>query len=484
MWKHRILFSLLFVFYSCQNRPQQTRAVDDTPLIYPDYRSVTVPVNVAPLNFGMDSIEAIFVDFKKGEQILLTCSGKRQIDIPQSEWGKMLGQTAGGKISVAVQAKKNGEWISFRPFEIEVAADSIDAYLAYRLIEPNYGMWNQLGIYQRDLSTFHESTILHNSLVGDGCINCHTFDQYSPQRFMLHVRNKDGGTVLVDGQTVTKVDLRNDKTGRAATYPMWHPGGNYIVFSSNDTRQAFHAFQKKRVEVYDTSSDLMLYDIQNNRVSTDPRFVGDDYFETFPTWSPDGKWLYFCRSQAVDSLPDKYDDLKYRLMRVGFDPETGRFAAGIDSLVMTGEENMSISFPRISPDGRYLLYTLANDATFPIWHEEADLKMVDLDTFLPVDISPVNSPAAESYHSWSSNGRWIVFGSRRDRGLYTCPYIAYFGADGKMGRPFLLPQQDFEHYRKMTKSYNIPEFIRGEVTLSPYELADGINGPRITPKPF
>lgn len=77
----------------------------------------------------------------------------------------------------------------------------------------------------------------------------------------------------------------------------------------------------------------------------------------------------------------------------------------------------------------------------------------------------VNSPEAESYHSWSSNSRWILFNSRRVDGLYTHVYMAHVAADGTLSKPFLLPQRDPDFYRTFMKSYNIPEFVRGRVTV-------------------
>ena len=78
-------------------------------------------------------------------------------------------------------------------------------------------------------------------------------------------------------------------------------------------------------------------------------------------------------------------------------------------------------------------------------------------------LSAANSGQVESYHTWSSNGRWIVFSSRRDDGSYTRPYICYFDAEGRDYKPFLLPQEDPEHNLLRMKSYNIPEFSRKPV---------------------
>ena len=97
--------------------------------------------------------------------------------------------------------------------------------------------------------------------------------------------------------------------------------------------------------------------------------------------------------------------------------------------------------------------------------------MADLQTGTSRPLVEVNSDDVESYHSWSSNSRWFVFSSRRIDGLYTRPYIAYVDEDGKVGKPFLLPQKDAGFYQSFMKSFNIPEFITGKVKVRGRVLA-------------
>lgn len=470
---------------SCQEGPgDDARQVNEYPFISPDYRFVTIPVNIAPLNFTLPGSSALRVDFLLGDELLFSANrGKKQTDFSLRTWRKMLAKAKDRTITVQIWAKNDEGWSRYKPFTIDVTGDSIDATVVYRLIEPGYGMWNRLTINQRNLSTFEERVVFDNSLVGNGCMNCHVFLNYSPARFMMHVRKKNGGgTIIADGESIVKVDVRNPFTGQSVTYPHWHPGGRYIAYSSNDTQQFFYAHSDQRIEVYDRSSDLVIYDIQENRLLADSLFNDATYWETFPAWSADGKWLYFCRAQAIDSLDKRITTLKYRLCRTAFDENTGRLSHRVDTLTIAGEEEKSVSFPRISPDGRYLLYTLSDFATFPIWHKEADLRMIDLNTGESVDLSTVNSDCAEGYHSWSSTGRWIVFSSRRDDGLYTRFYFAYFDRNGKVHKPFILPQQNPEFYHLFLKSYNIPEFVNGEIQLTPYEWKEGVNGSLVVPK--
>jgi len=142
--------------------------------------------------------------------------------------------------------------------------------------------------------------------------------------------------------------------------------------------------------------------------------------------------------------------------------------------VQASRNGHSVSFPRISPDGKYLLYCQSDFGNFSIWHRESDLFLKDLesDEIIKPD---VNSSQSESYHTWSSSGRWIVISSRRINGLFTRPYFSYFDTSGKAHKPFLLPQKNPEFYSTFMKSYNIPELVTSKVKLNPHSLSNIVN---------
>jgi Tol biopolymer transport system component len=227
-------------------------------------------------------------------------------------------------------------------------------------------------------------------------------------------------------------------------------------------------------------------DIDHNQVSNIEN--APDELEVFPCWAPDGKTLYYCSAhfEYNDSLPKDAEtimrakEIKYSIYKKSFDPETLIFgprelvydAAGMD---------MSATLPRVSPDGKYLLFTLGHYGCFHIWHHEADLWLLNLETSESRIFDEVNSPDTESYHSWSSNGRWIIFSSRRDDGGYTRLFIAHVDANGKATKPFEVPQADPNYNREFMKSYNIPEFMKGAVTLTPAQVADVLKGDGRTP---
>ena len=468
-----VLAFLAFATLSCESFPEGVgRQSQEKPMIFPDYEGVTVPCNIAPLNFsvmGADYVKAeISVD---GVQKLVVKGRRGLVDIPVEEWQKLLAECKGKSLSIAVQAwgESEPQGVGYEPFEIAVSADEIDPWIAYRLIEPSYEGWQQMGLYQRNLSTFEEKVLVDNSVNNDGCVNCHSFKDYSPDEMMFHARGEGGGTVFYKDGELSKVSFPTIGPKKQGVYPMWNPKGRFVAYSSNDTKQAFFAKGEQKIEVYDKSSDLMIYDVERGEMLVDQRFMDSTRMETFPAWSPGGEYLYFCSADPVQ-LPHGRKQLHYDILRVKFDAEKRTLAEQVDTVYYSRTDERSASFPRISPDGRYLLYTSSDCATFPIWHNKADLAMIDLQSGEQVDISQINSSQAESCHAWSSNGRWVVVGSRRLDARFTRLYFAHISADGKCGKPFLLPQQNPQHNTWRLKSYNVPEFIKGEVTLPKNQL--------------
>src|SRR5690606_4052762 len=151
-----------------------------------------------------------------------------------------------------------------------------------------------------------------------------------------------------------------------------------------------------------------------------------------------------------------------------FHPETRKFGEA-EAVFNASASEKSVSFPRVSPDGNSLGFTLHDYGCFPIWHKEADLYSINLQN-LEVEKLPVNSDFTESYHSWSSNGRWLLFSSKRGDGLSARPYMAYVSPTGEVGKPFILPQKDPRFYEQFVKTFNIPEFSTSEVSFTPGEL--------------
>ena len=460
--------------------PTEYTQSDKLPKIYPDYVDVTVPINIAPLTFQMDEpCEDMTARFQAGDEEIV-CSG--QMTPEMDEWRQMVEKAKGGEINVDVFTKTDGKWTRFKPFHIYVSPDSIDPYISYRLIAPSFVSYESLTINQRCLENYDESVIYDNRLCGfekDGqCINCHHYQNYNPDRMQFHARQFNGGTVLAMDGFTRKINMSNDSILSAGVYPAWHPTLNYIVYSTDKTFQNFHTVNRNRVEVYDEESDIIAYDIDKNEVVNLENDTTE--FEVFPCWAPDGKTLYYCSAHFERKYPDasklaevvaRYSELKYNIYKKSFDPQTKTF--GPRELVYDAAANdQSATLPRVSPDGRFLLFTAGKYGCFHIWHHDADIWMIDLQTGDVRAMSEVNSRETESYHSWSSNGLWLIISSRRYDGNFTRPFIAHVDKDGKGTKPFELPSAYPDYHRQFMRSYNIPEFMRGPVTITPQQFAD------------
>ena len=476
------VFAVMFLS-SCANHPyvpSDASASSVLPPIFPDYCDVTVPCNIAPLNFMLpaDEYEACVARITMPDGQQQTYGKGVKVQIPESEWHAMLDASKGKSVKVEVWGQKEGEWLSFRPFEIHVAKEPIDEYMSYRLIEPSYIVYDYMEISQRNLTTFEETQIFNNKVTCDDskgqCINCHSYQNYKTDNMLFHVRVTRGGTVIVNDGKISKVDLKRNYTISAGVYPAWHPKAKLIAFSTNKTHQTFHTANPNKVEVFDTASDLVLYYVETDSVS----IVSNDstLLEVFPTWSPDGKYLYYCKSVPLpEELRDKdiranYEKVQYNLYRRSFDVASHGF--GEEELVYdAASQDKSATLPRVSPDGRYLLFALGRYGCFHIWHHDADIVCMPLNEKTPVDLTNLNSKGRpDSYPSWSSNGHWIMCASRLDDGNYSRVYISYFN-NGKVEKAFLLPQEDPEQNTYLLKSYNRPEFMVEPVRISVEEFS-------------
>ena len=467
--------------------PQSFSETKDSLQLFPDYRDIVIPPNIAPLNVQVKnpgSAYAASITGKKG-QIIVNANEEGKLQIDTTEWRQLLSENKGSELRVAIYAEQEAGWVKFPEYAITVAQEEIDPYLSYRLIEPSYELYRQLGIYQRNLTNFTEKPIYENNRSYDAdnnhCVNCHNYQNYSTEHMLFHVRANHGGTIFIDNGKARKMNMKCDSVLSNCVYPSWHPKKNWVVFSSNLTGQAFHTIDKQKIEVLDYGSDLVFFDADNGTLTN--IIKGKEAMETFPNWAPDGSRVYYCSAATpfLTDLPDsvhsdallaRYDSIRYNLMSIPFDEQTRTFGEPV--VEVKCDSASSITLPRVSPDGRYVLFTMGDFGQFHIWHKSSDLYVKDLQTGAVRPLSAANSADVDSYHTWSSNGRWIVFSSRRDDGSYTRPYIAYFDKDGRDHKAFLLPQEDPEHNLYLMKSYNVPELTRDAVRTTPEALREVI----------
>lgn len=471
------IFVILAICSCSVSKPENAEQVNELPPIYPDYIGVTIPVEIAPLDFDYNGgeFETMYV-LAKGSKSGELEAGGTTIDFDMDDWHELTRQNQGGEISMTVYVKKEGKWKQYQDFKVFVTNHPLEEWgLTYRRIAPGYEVYGKLGLYQRDLSTFEETPIIENTYVAGACFNCHTSNRTNPDQFTFHVRGDHGATMVQQHGNREWLKARNDSLHGSMVYPYWHPSGKYCAYSTNQTHQSFHAVRGERIEVFDQASDVFVFNPNTHELLLDKRLMTPDHYETYPVFSPDGKTLYFCSSDAKP-IPSEYKEIRYNICKIDFNAENGTYGEKIDTVFHASALGKSATHPRPSYDGKYLMFTLADYGCFPIWHNEADNYILDLQTGEAKPLTEANSPQTDSWHNWNVNSHWFVFTSRRGNGLYTRLYLAHIDDNGNVSKPFLLPQRNpAEYYDALIDSYNTPDFTARKVEFDTRSAAREIS---------
>ena len=306
---------------SCASTPEHVSKVNQLPDIYPDYIGVTIPADIAPLNFNLadediDCMDVVARGSKGGE--LHTNGDWADFDI--ADWQALTQQNRGGKITLTVCVEKDGQWTQYNDFDIYVSKDNLDEWgLTYRRIKPGYEVGGDIGIYQRNLSNFDETAILAETVVPGRCFNCHTANRTNPNRITLQMRGEGGGTMIQKDGKQAWVETKTDSTKAAGSYSYWHPQGDYVAMAVNSVHQSFFTGTGQRIEVYHKFSNVEVLDTRTNELILSPLLQTED-LEIFPAFSHDGKWLYYSTSKPC-KVPAEYEKVKCSICRIGFDAE-------------------------------------------------------------------------------------------------------------------------------------------------------------------
>lgn len=480
-----IFLSAICLLASCTTQvPQNAKESHDTVRIYPDFKEVTVPQSIAPLNFWVENeCDKAIVSLSngEGEPLVVESNSRNEIIFEEKEWANFIRNNNSGSIECTPYLCNKGEWRRFEPFRINILDEPIDSFITYRLIEPSFMSTGQIGLYQFDLTSGEEKTIIRRcqnatkeTIHEQSCVNCHTAQKGNPKNKMFYYRGANGGMLLTYNGKITKINTKVEGMFSGTTYPAWHPTLPFIVFSSNDVLQDFPTIRKGKTEFYDRRTDLILYDIEKNEI-----FIVDEskQLETNPNWSPEGDYLYFALSDSLMKegvMPEfEYPKLKYDIAKTKFDPETKSFTKPEIVLNVT-KEGKSATFPRISPDGRFLLVVISEFGASPHTHRDADLFAMDLKSGELIRCDGANSNESESYHDFSSRSNWFVFYSRREDGNYGRAYVSHIDSTGKCTKPFQLPHKAPQTDRKRLKVYNMIEFANEAVKYEESDFYDVI----------
>ena len=427
-------------------------------VIYPDYKEVTIPPNIAPLNFryAMKGARKARTTFTVGDKSV-TLKGV-EVEWRLGRWKSFLADAAGKTVSVEAEAIVDGKPVTDR-WTFQVSEDPVDAYLTYRLIEPAYQMWNEVSIVERCVEDFGETVICDYKHTENACMNCHVHGQQRGDLSLYYIRGPHGGAILNRDGKFRKLTLNAEGMLSGTVYGDIHPSGRFGVFSTNVIFPGFHTVAGNRMEVFDTASDLTVADFDRDVMVNVPYAAREDAFETFPCFSADGESVFYCVADTLP-LPRDVDRLHYALVRAGFDASDGRISEQVDTVWSGYAHQASACHPKASPDGKWLMFTVSQYGTFPLYHTECTLNLVNLETGEVKALDGVKGDKSDTYHSWSSDSRWFVFASKRGDGQYGKPYFSHIDEEGNATKPFVLPQKSSRFYDYNFKSFNIPDLGR------------------------
>jgi hypothetical protein len=185
----------------------------------------------------------------------------------------------------------------------------------------------------------------------------------------------------------------------------------------------------------------------------DPRFV-----QMGAVWSPDGKYLVFARAPAKEPNPKgapvarfandpNENQIQYDLYRIPFNEGRGGRA---EPIAGASENGMSNTFPKVSPDGRWIVFVQARNGQ--LIRPDSQLYIVPAAGGQARRMR-ANTRLMNSWHSFSPNSRWLVFSSK-NRSPYTQMYLTHIDEQGNDSPAILI-----DNTTAANRAVNLPEFV-------------------------
>lgn len=317
----------------------------------------------------------------------------------------------------------------------------------------------------RDLSKPSGELVLKNMPT---CANCHSFSNDGKYLGMdMDGPSGDKGSyavapvrpeMVIENEQVFTWNSFNPRWVTFGLFSRISPDGRYVVSSVNESVFVTNYMDFRFLQTfYPTRGILAFYDRTTGKIQPLPGAGDPQYVHGNSVWTPDGKSLVFLRAKACDSIPvgprpEKANDpneiqIQYDLCTIPFNDGRGGQVRPLPGASGNGKSN---SFPKVSPDGRWIVWVQA--AAGLLMRPDSELYIMPVAGGTPrrmnCNLSPMNS-----WHSFSPNGRWMVFSSKAFT-PYTQMFLTHIDENGIDSPAVLVPGSTAAN-----RAVNIPEFV-------------------------
>lgn len=451
---------------------------------YPQEGTLFPPESVAPTftwqGGGKDAAAwTVTVHSQEGDDLRFP-SAERRWRPSEDDWKEMKKRSLERDLEVTVSVTGSSAADAAAKVRIRTSVDPVGDSLFYREVplpflsavqDPSRIRW-RFGTIDNQESP---PIVLQNLPV---CGNCHSFADngsalgldvdYGNDKGAYAVMDTTKDMVLNDSKIITWADFR--KEDGEMTFGLLSrvsPTGRYVISTVKD-RSVFVAIPDLWYSqlFFPIKGILVVYDREKKTFTELPGADDPKYVQTNAVWSPDGKEIVFARTEAYKSerleqknaaLIDEKDvpeftrdhkPFRYDLMRIPFNDGKGGKAVPVEGASNNGQSNY---FAKFSPDGKWIVFTKSN--SYMLLQPDSELWIVPAAGGQARKLRH-NTARMNSWHSWSSNSRWLVWSSKANT-PYTQLFLTHIDDEGNDSPPVLL-----ERFTSPDRAANIPEFVK------------------------
>jgi len=452
---------------------------------YPLDETLFPPEIVAPTfvwNDGTDGVESwkVLLRFAGEDTVLRFESAEPRWRPSAADWAEIKRKSTERDAEIAiVGVRGRSEVASAATVRIRTSTDPVGDSIFYREVplpfidavqDPSRIRWRLGSVDSEERPTI----VLEDLPV---CGNCHSFSSdgsvlgldvdYGNDKGAYAVLPVSKHMVLDDEKIITWSDYRRDDG--EATFGLLSqvsPDGRYVISTVKD-RAVFVATPEITFSqlFFPIKGILAVYDREKKTFKALPGANDPEYVQSNPTWSPDGKYVVFARTRAYQSealakastvllsekdVPEfieKKQPFKYDLYRVPFNDGQGGTPEPIKGASANGKSNY---FAKFSPDGKWIVFCKADN--YMLLMPDSELYIIPAEGGEARRLR-ANTRLMNSWHSFSSNGHWLVFSSKANT-PYTQLFLTHIDAEGNSTPPVVL-----ERFTGADRAANIPEFV-------------------------